>query len=200
MFQQGPSQKLAMLGVALHGLGLAIVLSATGIGFALVLRPLDAKIGELDGRGIELQAALENAPAVRAEHERLRRALAATEAAAAGLEKRVPDEPLEAEFLSQAAHAASQAGLQISDYRPGAVRTTRQCSLMEIQLTCQGPYRSLCDFLDRLAALPRLSQVERMEITAAGPEGNPVILWLSVYFRLAKTPADPGAKGGQAHG
>jgi len=189
-----------MLGVGLHGLGLAIVLGAAGIGYALALRPLDATIHGLDGRSVELQAALENAPAVRAEHERLRRALVAMEAGGAGLEKRVPDEPLEAEFLSQAAHAASQAGLQIGDYRPGVVRTSGHCSQMEIQLSCQGPYRSICDFLDRLAALPRLSQVERLEITAAGPEGYPVTLWLLVYFRLAKAPADPGAKGGQAHG
>lgn len=200
MFKHGPSQKPAMLGVALHGLGLVIVLAAGGVGYALVLRPLDDRIEELDGRTLQLQAALENAPTVRAEHERLRRAVAAMEAATADLEKRVPDEPSEAEFLSQAAQAASQAGLQIGDYRPGVVRAGQRCSHMEIQLSCQGPYRSICDFLDRLAALPRLSQVEKLEITAAGPGGYPVTLCLVVYFRLTKAPADPGAKGGQAHG
>jgi Tfp pilus assembly protein PilO len=189
-----------MLGVGLHGLGLAIVLAAAGIGYGLVLRPLDARIDDLDGLSLKLQAALEDAPTVRAKHERLRLDMAAMEAGAAGLENRVPDEPLEAEFLSQAAQAASQSGLQIGDYRPGVVRTSRQCSQMEIQLACQGSYRSICDFLDRLAALPRLSQVEKLEIGAAGPDGYPVTLWLVVYFRLTKAPADPGAKGGQAHG
>jgi Tfp pilus assembly protein PilO len=200
MFKRGPSQKLAMLGVGLHALGLAIVLAAAGIGYALVLQPLDARIDELDGRSVELQAALDDAPNVRAKHERLRRALVAMEAGGTGLEKRVPDEPLEAEFLAQAAQAATQSGLQIGDYRPGAVRTSGHCSQMEIQISCQGPYRSICDFLDRLSAIPRLSQVEKLEISAAGPDGYPVTLWLVVYFRLAKAPADPGAKGGQAHG
>jgi Tfp pilus assembly protein PilO len=189
-----------VLGVALHGAGLAIVLAAAAMGYALVLRPLDAMIETLDQRSLKLQAVLDDAPAARAKHDELRRALAAAEAAAASLDKRVPAEPFEAEFLSQTAQAATQAGLRIGDYRPGVVRTGPHCSQMEIQLSCQGPYRSICDFLDRLAALPRLNQVEKLEINAAGPEGYPVTLWLVVYFRLTKAPGDAGAKGGQAHG
>ena len=103
--------------------------------------------------------------------------------------------------------AAAQAGLQIRDYRPGVVATRPTHSQMEIQLSCQGTYRSLCEFLDRLAALPRLTRVEKMEITAAGPESQPTTLSLIVYFRLRKAPppqqtgtSTPDARqGGEKH-
>jgi Tfp pilus assembly protein PilO len=200
MFDHDPSKKLAMLGAGLHAIGLAAVLATAGIGYALVLRPLDARIDELDGRSQQLQASLQNAHVVRAQAQRLRGAVAAMEAKSAELQKRVPDEPLEGEFLSQLTQAAGQAGLKIGDYRPGVVRTGEKCSQMAVQLSCQGPYRSICDFLDRLSALPRLTQVEKLDVSASGPDGCPVSLSLVVYFRLTKTPAAQAAKGGQVNG
>jgi Tfp pilus assembly protein PilO len=175
-----------MLGLGLHGLGLSIVLATAGLGYALVMRPLERGIEELNGRAFQLQTCLQQAPKVRADHQRLRDAMAAAEAKAADLQTRVPDEPFEAEFLGQLAEAARQTSFQIGDYRPGVVRSGQRCSQLQIQLTCQGTYRSICNFLDRVAALPRITQVEKLDITAAGPDGHPVTLWLVVYFRLAK--------------
>jgi len=200
MFDHDPSKKLAMLGAGLHALGLAAVLAAAGIGYALVLRPLDGRIDELNDRSAGLEASLQNAHVVRAEQQRLRGVVAALEAKSAELEKRVPDEPLEGEFLSQLAQAAGQAGLKIGDYRPGVVRTSEKYSQMAVQLSCQGPYRSICDFLDRLSALPRLTQVETLDVSAGSPDGCPVSLSLVVYFRLTKAPAAQAAKGGHVNG
>jgi Tfp pilus assembly protein PilO len=192
--QHDPSKRLKRLGLGLHGLGLSIVLATAGLGYALVMRPLDRGIEEWDDRSFQLQACLQDAPKVRAEHQRLRGAMAAAEAKTADLQKRVPDEPSEAEFLGQLAQAAKQTNLQISDYRPGVVRGGRRCSQLQIQLSCKGTYRSICNFLDCVAALPRITQVEKLDITAAGPDGHPVTLWLVVYFRLTKTPAEPGGR------
>jgi Tfp pilus assembly protein PilO len=190
--QHDPSKRLRLLGLGLHGLGLSIVLATAGLGYALVIRPLETRIEESDGRSLQLEAVLREAHKVRAEHQRLQGAMAAAEAKAADLQKRVPDEPSEAEFLAQLTQAANQTGLQISDYRPGVVRGGQRCSQLQIQLSCQGTYRSICDFLDRLAALPRITQVEKLDITAAGPDGHPVTLWVIVYFRLTKGIGDPG--------
>ena len=121
--------------------------------------------------------------------------MAAAEAGAADLQKRVPDEPSEAEFLAQLVQAANQTGFRINDYHPGVVRSGERCSQLQVQLSCQGTYRSICDFLDRLAALPRITQVEKLDVTAAGPDGHPVTLWLVVYFRLSQAPDGGGGRG-----
>ena len=195
-----PSKRLAVLGLGLHGLGLAVLLAGVGTAYALVVRPLDARIDALDERAAELQSLLDDAHNVGVEHQRLRRAVATSESKAADIQKRVPDEPLEADFLSQLAQAADQTGFRIGDYRPGVVRAHEEYSQMQVQLVCEAPYRSICAFLEKVAALPRLTQVEKLDITAAGAEGYPVTLWLDVYFRPAKAPAARGAKGGQTSG
>jgi Tfp pilus assembly protein PilO len=203
MVEHDLGKKLAILGLGLHAAGLTAVLLVAGAGYALLLGPVDARIGEWEARSDELEACLEGADARRAEQQELSRRSAALAEEAAALGKRVPDEPFEADFLSQVAAAAGQVGLKILDYRPGVAGPHENWSQMEIQLSCSGPYRSLCKFFERVGAFGRLSRVTQAEITAAGPEGCTISMTLVIFFRLKK-PADPptpGVKsGGVAHG
>jgi Tfp pilus assembly protein PilO len=111
----------------------------------------------------------------------------------------VPEEPLEAEFLSQAAAAAAQVGLKIRDYRPGVVSARENCSQMEIQLSCAGQYASLCRFLERLASLDRLWRITHAEIAAAGPEGCTINTTMVIFFGLKK-PAGAAPQGSSPGG
>jgi Tfp pilus assembly protein PilO len=183
--QHDPSKRLQRLSLGMHALGLSIVLATAGLGYVLAIRPLEDQIADLDDRSVQLEGFLRDASKVRGEHQRLLAEMTAAQAGAADLQKRVPDEPFEAEFLGQLTEAASQSGLRIGDYHPGVVHAGQRCSQLQVQLSCQGTYRSICEFLDRLATLPRITQVEKLDVTAAGPDGHPVTLWLVVYFRLA---------------
>ena len=203
MVEHDLGKKLAILGLGLHAAGLAAVLLVTGVGYALLLRPVDSRIGEWEARSDELESRLEDADARRAEQQEISRRSAALAQDAAALVKRVPDEPLEADFLSQVAAAAGQVGLKILDYRPGVASPHENGSQMEIQLSCSGPYRSLCGFFERLGAFERLSRVTQAEITAAGPEGCAISMTLVIFFRLKKpadTPTPEVKSGGAAHG
>ncbi len=185
MLQHDPDRKLRILGLALHGLGLAIALAVLGLGYAAALRPMGEDIADCGLRIDALESLLRVAPKVLAEHEALRRELEVLRAKTEALEKRVPREPAEAEFLSQLSGAAAEVGLTIRDYRPGVVRTREDHSCLEIQLACTGSFRSLCGFLDRMASMPRLSRVTQIEVTsAAEPDAYPMTMSLAVFFDL----------------
>jgi len=203
MFEHDVAKKLKILSLGLHTAGAAIVLLVAGAGYALVFRPPDRRIEASESRSEELGDLLGKAESLRAEHQQLTRRLVALEQESAVLAKRVPEESLEAEFLSQAAAAAAQVGLKIRDYRPAVASERENCSQMEIQFTCAGPYRSLCRFLERLASLERLWRITHAEIAAAGPEGCTMSATMVIFFGLKK-PAGPPPRspkpGGAVHG
>ncbi len=200
--ERNPGKRLEYLGWGLHGLGLTVVMATAALGYALVLGPLAARTVASHQRAAYLEERLQDADGLRAQYERMERSAAALDREVAELEKRVPREPLEAEFLSQLAAAAGEAGLKIGDYRPGVIRTRKGHSALEIQLSCQGSYPNLCRFLDRVAAAGRLSQITQVEIKPQGGSGCRATLTLVIFFRPA-TPGKQGAgtsEGGLSHG
>jgi Tfp pilus assembly protein PilO len=194
MVDHDPARKLKLLGNGLHAAGLATVLLIAGAGYVFLLGPIGARIDDCLARADLLDTRLQSADKLRAEHQELTHRSAALTQEASALAKRVPDETLEAEFLSHVAAAAGQLGLKILDYRPASASVQENCSQMEIQLSCSGPYRSLCGFLDRLGALDRLSRVTQAEVSTAGPEGCAINMTLVVFFRLAAAAATPATE------
>ena len=74
-------------------------------------------------------------------------------------------------------------GLQITDYRPGVVSPGKACSKLRVELSCEGNYRSLCAFLDRLQGLPRYSTMAQLQIDpGTTAEHHLAKLSLELYF------------------
>ena len=111
------------------------------------------------------------------------------------LRARVPADAREAEFLEQVTEVAREVGLHIHDYRPGTVTTLGEYSRMEIGLSCAGNYNGICDFMYRLATLPRLANVTKLDILVPAPEEMYTLnMTLVIYFGVSK-PTEL-AKGG----
>lgn len=201
MFEHDPARRSTMLGWCLHAAGLAAVLAAAALAYGLVLRPLERRTGDWEDRIARLEERLQGIDAFRAEQSRLSQWVAELDQKGAALSRRVPGEPMEAEFLSQVASVAVGAGVKLGHYRPGVVRIGEGHSQMEIQLSCAGSYRGLCQFLDRLAAMERLSRVVQMEVASGQAEGCPATITLVVFFRLTEPPkARSSREGATVHG
>lgn len=202
MTDQNVQRNLKLFGAALHAAGLAAVLAIAGTGYALAIRPMEGWKADCDARSNDLAERLKDADALRNEHARLTRLAEEVQQKAEALARCVPEEPLEAEFLSQVTAAAQASGLKLGDYRPGVIATQAGRSQLEIQLSCEGPYRGICAFLDRLASMERLSRVVQLDLAAAEPEGCSAQLTLTIFFKL--TPADAKTSvaqhGGPARG
>ncbi len=121
--------------------------------------------------------------AVHAELLQLENDLAAVEARVQEGSRRIPPEPRESEFLKDVMRIAGEANFAIRDYQPGQPRTQVGCPHIFIELAGSGDYRSICQFLDGVSGLPRLSTIERLDIVAE-PTGTtyPVSITLAVYF------------------
>jgi Tfp pilus assembly protein PilO len=170
MHSVDPSYKVRVVRWSLHGLGALIFLTIGLLAHLAVNRPLDAQTAAYAQRTDRLQAVLRDGERLRKEHARLSEELALARQQAALLEKRIPDEPREADFLAQVSRLADEVGLRIRDYRPGVVKPRESYSTMRVDLICEGNYDSICRFVDGLSRLPRHSTIVRLEVDSAGKQ------------------------------
>lgn len=161
-----PEQRLKSFGWRLQGLGVLLALLLVLVAECLAYRPTDRRASACVRRIGELQKLLKEERRVRADYARLTRELTTLRRQAADLQKRIPDEPREADFLAQVSRLAGKVGLQIQDYRPGRITPQRGYSALQVDLICRGDYAGICKFLDGLSKLPRYSTVIRLQIDA----------------------------------
>ena len=193
------TDRLRKLDIALHGAGLALLLLSIGAAWALGYQPLETARGEAEARCAEINDLLGSAGRLRHEQAQLKRSLADARDEEIRLLARVPDEAHEADFLSQMSHLAKEVGMELRDYRPGQVQPQATCSAMEVALTCEGPYESLCRFLDGVGRLPRLVNLSQLEVE--GSHGGSIYLTtlkLVIYFGAVANGAAPERK--EPHG
>jgi len=192
MFENDPEKKLRLLGACLHALGLLIAAGTAVAAHALLWVPLAEEVNEAGNQHTTVQAKFDGAMEARLEHRRLLTTLAKIERDAAALQRRIPEEPLEADFLAELTKAAQQVNLQIQNYQPGVVTVEPTCSQLEIVLSGVGSHRSICGFLDRLTRSPRLSRVLTLEIDSAADGGlYPVSMKLVIFFDVKQQPEQP---------
>lgn len=190
-FADNPTARLKMLGWLLHGAGLVTLLAAGYAVYCLAHLPLAKKSEACADRIAVVDGLLDNSEEIRAAHSRFKDSLAEIRRRADALRQRIPDRPCETEFLEQMNEAANKEGLEIRDYRRGAVTVKDTHSQLEVHVQCVGSYPKTCRFLDRLARLPRISTVEKVTINSdSSVEAYPVDLTLRLYFGVKKKPDD----------
>ena len=198
MFSGNPNdleRHLKVLGWGLHGLGLLGLLAGAWVLATGVYAPLEEWREDCLVQSARLDRLLADSTQIRAEHARLNAALKQLQEQRDSLQRRVPDDAREAEFLEQVTEVARDVGLHIHDYRPGMVTTLGDYSRMEIGLSCAGTYVGMCEFLHQLASLPRLANVTKMDVLAPSPdEMYTVNMTLIIYFGVSKS--TELAKGG----
>jgi Tfp pilus assembly protein PilO len=78
---------------------------------------------------------------------------------------------------------ADQEQLKIRDYQAGMVTKHTAYSQLDVRLLGEGDYSSICGFLERIAQLPRVKTVQRMQITGSESRAvYPLDVTLTLYF------------------
>jgi Tfp pilus assembly protein PilO len=178
-----PTTRLKLLGWFLHGAGL-LTLLGEGLGaYWMAYLPLANEERACVARIAVLDRLLRNSERIRSEHSRLKESLEKIQQRAGALRQRIPDEPCEAEFLEQMAQATDEVGLEIRDYRCGAVSVKDSHSQLKVHVACAGTYPEICGFLDGLTKMRRTLTVEKMSVTAdRAVETYPLDLTFVLYF------------------
>lgn len=167
----------------IHVTGIVILLAA-GLSLEFfALAPMRQQMNRDQDRVLALEKQLRQGTKIREEFNKMRRALEEQKAKQKAFQERLPAERMDAEFLAQLHQLAKEVNLNIQDYRPGKVTERGDYSEVEVELTGEGTYESLCRFLTRLPQVPRLSSLAGLEIQAGSEKSAyPIRLNFSAYF------------------
>ena len=176
-------RQLMMLGRLFHlgGLG-ALVLGACAYQF--VISELITRQQSDNAAAIEtLEVLLETERDTGREFADLQAELARLEASAEAARQRIPETPQESEFLAQLSQAARDKGFAIDNFTRGSVTVLDTHSQLQVRLTGEGDYASICGFFEKLVSFSRVATVKQMNLRVpADSEVYPLDMTLTLYF------------------
>jgi Tfp pilus assembly protein PilO len=176
-------RQLRITSRCLQAAGLAVALGIWGLLIGLAYLPLAAAEDEAASQLQSTQLFLASTKKIHAEHERLLHEFGVLDKQRASIMARIPDGPQEADFLAQITTTAHDCGLQMQEYRTGAVSSHPRFQELEVALNLSGDYPGLCKFLDRLHQLPRFCLLSDLNIDSeAGAEQLPIEMKLRIFF------------------
>lgn len=172
-------------GRLLHSAGAVVAALCGVIGFTYIYAPTESSIMQRAASIEELNLSVQNAPAVRSEHEKLVERLEDLQRSTATLKQRVPQDANAGTFLRDVSTTARNEELAISNFRPEKPVDREGFTEMEVTLTGKGSYKSICTFFDRLAGLSRLSKVQDLSVSTEETEDQlSMTATLIIYFGL----------------
>lgn len=176
-------RKLMLLGWLFHLGGLAtLVLGGCAYQFLVsgwITHRQSANAVEI----ASLETLLENERDARRDLSRLQTEMARLEASAEAARQRIPETPQEAEFLAQISQAANHEGLEILNFTRGAVTVLPTHSQLQIRLTGEGDYPSICGFFAEMASFSRVATVSNLNLLIpADSEIYVLEMTLTLYF------------------
>jgi Tfp pilus assembly protein PilO len=182
MLSGNREKNLRMTGWLIHLAGFLGIAAAVAL-YQVVVSALIAREQQaIAAESPDKEQFLSQAEEIREEHKRLSVKLEQLETNAVAMRYRIPEYPREAEFLKQVTQAADEEGLKIHKYERGSLERKPTHSQFHVKLSCEGDYRAIVGFLDRLAKLPRVATVESMNLTAGTAETYPFELSLLLYY------------------
>ena len=195
MADRKPKLKIETYGWALHGAGIAAVAVCAVAAELLVYAPIAAEAQALTQQSDQYASFLENGEAIRTRHAELSARLLEKETRLTQLYKQIPDTARESDFLEQLSKLAGDGELVIHKYRPRPPITKERHSEMEIELSAQGGYEGICQFLNGLGELPRVCRVSTLQISVppSGSADYTIELTLRIYFASAKKSGEQSA-------
>ncbi|QDU54770.1 type 4a pilus biogenesis protein PilO [Aeoliella mucimassa] len=156
--------------------------------------PLHNRESEHRERIANLSVLLNDNTNVHAMHRQLRETKTHLEDQIAGIRRRIPISPLEAQFLSETTKLASQHRVIIDNFRRQEIASFKDYSEVDVVISGRGSYSSVCQFLHGVNQLERLSTVRSMSLKRSDVEGvYPFEVVYSLQFGI-QTDLEPPAE------
>jgi len=180
-------------------LGLVGLVAIIAVGYFFLISPVQAQMAELTQRRSQVTAEVTQARAQVAEIERFRREIAELEKRLALLRDRLPSEKETPTLYRAVSTAAEQVGLGVSLFQPREARPKDVVSEIPIVVTAEGTYHQLAKFFERVAALPRVVNVNDFKMTGQPKAKNSMKadLTLATYMYRSSPAAPPARAGAQ---
>lgn len=189
---------MSLFGLGLHLAGCLSLLLIGGGAYLMLIDPLSQSIADAGQETQRLSRLVRTGASIQTRHQELSETLQHLKERTARVQERIPAGSQEAEFLEQLSEIARQRDITITDYRRQQVIEQETHWQLTVEVSADGDYPSLCEFLAGLHQLPRITSVTRMEIDGAAEKNEryPLRLNLVLYFGLKPAPvAEEGQRG-----
>jgi type IV pilus assembly protein PilO len=189
-FVDGPKLPKVVLGLV----GLVVIGAA---GYFLLISPAQVRIDALAQKRAKLTSDVSQAKSQVAEIERFRREITELEKRLVLLADRLPSEKETPTLYRALSSAAEQSGLGVSLFQPRDARAKDVVNEIPIIVTAEGSYHQLAKFFERVAALPRVVNVNEFKMSGLPKSRNSVKADLTLATYMYRTaPAAGAAKPG----
>lgn len=203
---QGQAEKLTKLPRAqrlalLAGVALLIV----GLYAYLLFLPARQRLQTVEAEELRLQRELSQVRAVVTNLDAFEREIADLERQFAAALRRLPDSKELPVLLTDISSIAKNAGLELKTFNPGSEERQDFYAEVPIQVEFSGRFHDIASFFDRIAKLPRIVNVQTLEVKTVQESTVDTRLRVrgeAVTFRFLEAAATPEkgpkAKGGRA--
>ena len=169
----------------LYTLAVACAAGVATAGYVVLNRPLNDWRVDLAHKADLVREKLAAGPKLRVQHAEQTAQLESLLQRVEQVNRRVPDQPREGEFLADLSRLAEEHGVAILDFRRGQSTTTETHSLVTVTVSARGPHTGLCRLLDAIGRLPRLAELTHLEITGQAADGYPTQMSYALYYGMA---------------
>lgn len=173
---------------ALYVLVVVCAVASATAGYLALNHPLTSWRVDQSRRADLLREKLANGSALRALHAEQERELADLLARVEQVNRRVPEESREGEFLAALSQLAETHQVTIDDFRRGKSTDTETHSVVAVSIKTRGSHAGMCSLLDAIANLPRLAELTHLEVKSQpGSNGYPAQLTYALYYGMSAT-------------
>lgn len=189
MFANNTQNKLTQLGWLLHGAGLLLTLVSIVGAWMLLFWPIAVESADLNRQVDSLAQLVVDGDKIISENRELRQILDDVENRIQHLASQIPQTARESDFLAQLSELARETELEIKDYHPGVAKTEKNHSELQIALSIEGKYTSVCRFLADLREIPRLCRIINLQIhTQSNQSSGEDVLDISMTLKIYYSP------------
>ncbi len=170
--------------IAAHLVGATLFALVLGGAGYFVAMPLRSSRLAANAQADQIEALVQKNRQMFGQLDQLRQEFNKTEERAEAIRRRIPSNGEEAELLGQLSKLAESHRLAIVDYRRGSVTRGEQFSRLEVELQCEGSFRSICHFVNAVSSLERLTTVDQLDIsTVEDVQRYPADMKIALYYR-----------------
>ena len=158
------------------------------LGYATLEGPLATWRTDLARRADLVRGKLADSGDIRRDHREKEQLLQELLARVDDVNRRIPDEPREGEFLADLSRLAQRHGFAIEDFRRGATQSTDTHSVVSVTVTGRAPHAALCSLIEQVARMPRLVELRSLEVEQDDRDaGYPVEMTYALYYGMSTT-------------
>ena len=178
--------------LTVHAVGLGSLLVIALAFYFLAYRGQTQQRVEHEMRADQLVQLLNGSSRASQEYDDQQKLLTRLQKEIGNVRSHVPETADDGAFLTALSDIAEEENLQITDYRRSRSTTHASHSQLELQLKCVGDYESLCRFVDRVQAMPRITRVSHINLqSVAGSRSYPFEIRLVLYHGLREPAEEP---------